>query len=578
MKRSENTLALLLSALTGLALGCGGADEARDEGAAHQVPAAAEVAGALESITADGLLAHIDVLASDEFEGRSPGTPGEELTVAYLTEQFRDLGLEPGNPDGTYIQEVPLVGLTPEITDASFEVGDEAVPMEGKTDFVGYTQRVVPEISIEGSEIVFVGYGVVAPEYGWDDFKDVDVAGKTLLMLVNDPAIPDPDDPAALDEGMFNGRAMTYYGRWTYKYEVAAERGAAAVFVIHETEPAGYPWEVPAANCGRERFNVASSGGAAPEPAAVTGWIHVDATRRLFEAAGLSFDELKQAALDPEFRPVDLGGTASLTIRNAIREIRSRNVVARLAGVDPERRDEYVIYTAHWDHLGRNETLEGDQIYNGALDNASGTAGLLELAEAFSALDPPPARSILFLAVTAEEKGLLGAKYYAQNPLYPLGNTLANINIDGVNQWGLTEDIVVVGLGNSTLDDLLTAAAEDAGRVVVPDPEPEKGFFYRSDHFEFAKEGVPALYVDAGTQFIGKPEGYGERKREEYTANDYHKPSDEVKPDWDLSGAVEDFRLLFLVGYGVAEGDVWPEWKPGTEFRAKREAMLSEAL
>ncbi len=534
----------------------------------------ASVEAALRSITADGLLSHIEVLASDEYEGRAPGTPGEELTVDYLIDRFQELGLEPGNPDGTFIQDVPLVGLTADISEASFVVGGEAVPMRGKEDFIAFSSLVEPEVSIRNSDIVFVGYGVVAPEYGWDDFKGADLTGKTLLMLVNDPAIPDPDDPSGLDPKMFNGRAMTYYGRWTYKYEIGAELGAAAVFVIHETGPAGYPWEVPAASWGREEFNIAVDGGASESPP-ITGWLHLDAARRLLDAAGMDFDEIKAAAADPGFRPIELGGIANITVHNAIREIRSRNVLARLDGSDPDLADEQVIYTAHWDHLGRNESLEGDQIYNGAKDNASGVAGLLEIARAFTTLATPPSRSILFLAVTAEEKGLLGAKYYAQHPLYPLEKTLADINMDGANLWGRTEDIVVVGLGNSTLDEVLGTAADEMGREVLPDPEPEKGFFYRSDHFEFAKEGVPALYVDEGTRFVGKPEGYGDEKRDEYTSRDYHKPSDEVKPDWDLAGAVDDFRLLFLVGNAVAEADAWPEWKPGTEFRAKREAMLS---
>jgi Zn-dependent M28 family amino/carboxypeptidase len=539
-------------------------------------PVRGAIEASLGSITADGLLRHIQVLASDEFEGRAPGGRGEELTVQYLIEQFQAAGLAPGNPDGTYVQNVPLVGTLPTSIEASFEVGGAAVPLEGKTDFMIETPHAKPKVSVESSPIVFVGYGVVAPEYGWDDFKGMDVAGKTLLMLVNDPAVPDPGDAVSLDPEMFNGTAMTYYGRWTYKYEIAAEKGAAAVLVIHETGPAGYPWAVPANGWMQEEFDVVSAPGGT-EPAPIHGWIHLDATRRLFAAANLDFDELKQAAIDPEFRPVELGGRASFTIENTIREVSSRNVIAKLEGADPDRRGEYVIYTAHWDHLGRNENLEGDQIYNGAKDNASGTAGLLEIARAFAGLETPPDRSILFLAVTAEERGLLGAKYYAQNPLYPLERTLANINMDGANLWGATEDVVVIGLGNSTLDDVLATAAAEMGRVLLADPEPEKGFFYRSDHFEFAKEGVPALYVDEGTRVLGQPAGYGEEKRQQYTANDYHKPSDEIKPDWDLTGAVDDFRLLFLVGNEVATAAAWPEWKAGTEFKAKREAMLRAA-
>jgi Zn-dependent M28 family amino/carboxypeptidase len=307
---------------------------------------------------------------------------------------------------------------------------------------------------------------------------------------------------------------------------------------------------------------------------AVESWITVDKAKQLFTAAGQDFEALKKAALSRDFKPVPLNAKANFTIKTALREVASTNVVARLEGSDAKLKDEYVIYTAHWDHMGRDPKLPGDQIFNGALDNASGTAGLLELAEAFAKLKPAPKRSILFLAVTAEEKGLLGAKHYAENPLYPLERTLANINMDGFNQWGRTKDVVVVGYGNSTLDDLLVEAASAQGRAVKSDPEPEKGFFYRSDHFEFAKQGVPALYTGEGTEYVGQGEGYGMQKRQEYTERDYHKVSDEVKPDWDLSGAVEDLQLLFQVGHRVAQGDKWPEWKPGTEFKARRAEAL----
>ncbi|MFY9607787.1 MAG: M28 family metallopeptidase [Blastocatellia bacterium] len=533
----------------------------------------AEVKSAVDSMSSGDLLTHIKVLASDEYEGRGPGTPGEEKTVNYLTEQFKKLGLKPGNPDGTYIQKVPLAGFTSQPT-ASFSAGNKKMDLTNLTDYVAVSRRFVPDIRVDNSEMVFVGYGVVAPEYGWDDYKGVDVKGKTIVMLINDPAIPDPNDAAKLDEKMFKGKSMTYYGRWTYKYEIASRKGAAAAIVVHETGPAGYPWEVVSGSWGRENFDIKS-----PDKnmnrVAVESWIQLDRARELFAAGGKNFDQLKKEALSKDFKPVALGAKASFTIKNTLREVDSRNVVAKVEGADPKLKDEYVIYSAHWDHLGKDEKLQGDQIYNGALDNASGTAGLLELAEAFTRLPAPPKRSVLFLAVTAEEKGLLGAKYYAEHPLYPLEKTLANINMDGVNQWGRTKDIVIVGIGNSTLDDLLTSAARVQGRTIKPDPEPEKGFFYRSDHFEFAKQGVPALYADTGEEYVGKAEGYSQQKRDEYTSRDYHKPSDEVKPDWDLTGAIDDLRLLFLVGREVADGNQWPEWKPGTEFKAKREAMLN---
>jgi Zn-dependent M28 family amino/carboxypeptidase len=413
---------------------------------------------------------------------------------------------------------------------------------------------------------------VVAPEYGWDDYKGVDVKGKTIVFLINDPAIPDPSDPNKLDEKMFKGKAMTYYGRWTYKFEIASEKGAAAAIIVHETGPAGYPFAA-LASWRQENFDIK-----APDKnmkrVAAESWIIDSKARELFAAAGQNFDALKKAALSKDFKPVPLNAKANIAIKTTLREVESRNVVAKLEGSDPKLKDEYVVYSTHWDGMGRDERLKGDQIFNGALDNASGTAGMLEIAEAYTKLPTPPKRSILFLAVTAEEKGLLGAKHYATSPLYPLDRTLANINMDGFNQWGRTKDIIIVGHGNSTLDDALTEAAASQSRVVKPDPEPDKGFFYRSDHFEFAKQGVPALYTNPGTDFIGKPADYGMKKRGEYTTNDYHKLTDEVKPDWDLTGAVEDMQLLFQVGYRVAQGDKWPEWKPGTEFKAKREAML----
>jgi Zn-dependent M28 family amino/carboxypeptidase len=527
-------------------------------------------AAALESITAEDLLRKTEDLAADSMEGRAPGTVGEERAVAYLTRQFQQLGLEPGNPNGGWTQDVPLVGLSTRST-ASFNAGGRNIPLSFPNDYVAVSRRVTPDVKVENSEIVFVGYGVVAPEFNWDDYKDEDVRGKTIVMLINDPAVTVPSDTTVLDSTVFRGRAMTYYGRWTYKYEIATEKGAAAAIIVHETGPAGYPYEVVSGSWGRENFDVKPADNNMSR-VGVESWITLDKAKQLFAAAGHDFDVLKKAAQRRDFRPIKLNARANFNVQNTIREVQSRNVIGKLTGA--RLPDEYVVYTAHWDHLGRDSTLAGDQIFNGALDNASGTAALLELAEAFTRANPRPDRSVLFLAVTAEEKGLLGAKYYAQNPLYPLNQTLANINMDGVNQWGRTSDVVVIGLGNSTLDDVLASAAQEQQRTIQPDPETEKGYFYRSDHFEFAKEGVPALYTDAGTSFVGKPAEYGAQKRDEYTNNDYHKVSDQVKSDWDLSGAAEDTRLLFLVGWRVANGQTWPEWKPGTEFKAKREAML----
>ncbi|MGB2870138.1 MAG: M28 family peptidase [Bacteroidota bacterium] len=531
-----------------------------------------ELKPALESITSQRLLEHIKTLSSDEFEGRAPGTKGEDLTVQYVTEQFQKLGLKPGNPDGSYIQKVPLVGFTGKPT-ASFTAGAEKISPKNLEEILVVSRRFVPEVKVNRSGIVFVGYGVVAPEYGWDDYKDVDVKGKTILMLVNDPAVPDPRDPSKLDSTMFKGRAMTYYGRWTYKFEIASEKGAAAAIIIHETGPAGYPFEVVSGSWGRENFDIKNADNNMSR-VAVESWITTDVAKRLLSACGKNFDDLKKAAIRKDFLPVALNATADFHVKNTLREVESRNVIAKLEGSDPKLKNDYIVYTAHWDHLGMDRSLKGDKIFNGALDNASGTAGLIEVARALTTLQTAPRRSFLFIAVTGEEKGLLGAKYYATHPLYPLERTLADINIDGINQWGRTKDIIAVGFGNTTLDDALTEAAGTQNRTVGPDAEPEKGFYYRSDHFEFAKQGVPALYVDPGIEYLNKPQDYGKKKREEYADHDYHNVSDEIKPDWDLSGGVEDLQLLLQVGYHVAREDAFPVWKPGTEFKAKRESML----
>jgi Zn-dependent M28 family amino/carboxypeptidase len=570
MKRKTAQICLVLSiSLTALA-----ATAFQRKASTQAGPARA----ALEKITADGLMSHIKVLSSDEYEGRAPGSRGEELSIGYIADQFKKIGLAPGNTDGTYFQKVPLVGIaTSQDSPLHIKAGDKEMSFHYGDDFVARTVRVVDKAGFDDADVLFVGYGVVAPEYNWNDYKDVDVRGKVLLMLVNDPAVPDPKNPKQLDPKMFGGRAMTYYGRWTYKYEIAAEKGAAGVLVIHETGPAGYPWEVAKGMCTVENFDLVSKDNNMSR-ANIEGWIRDTKVRELFTACGKNFDALKRAAVRRDFKPVSLGAHATLAIENKIRRIESNNVVAKIEGSDPKLKDQYVIYTAHWDHLGVGlPDAKGDKIYNGALDNASGSAGLLEIARAFKALPKPPRRSVLFLSVTAEEKGLIGSKYYSENPIYPLDKTVAAINMDGMNQWGRTRDLTVIGLGNSTLDDVLRKAAAEQGRVLRPDPEPEKGFYYRSDHFNFAKQGVPALDPDSGIDFIGKPKGYGTRKRDEYTENDYHKPSDEIKPDWDLSGAVEDFRLLFTVGYRVADSDQYPEWKPGNEFKAKRDEMLKKA-
>jgi Zn-dependent M28 family amino/carboxypeptidase len=368
---------------------------------------------------------------------------------------------------------------------------------------------------------------------------------------------------------MFKGRAMTYYGRWTYKFEIAAEKGAAAAIIIHETGPAGYPWAVVQGSNSRENFDLQSSDrnmGRTP----VEGWITLDKAKELFAASGQDFDKLKRATTSRDFKPVSLGATASFNFKTTMREVASQNVIAKLEGSDPRLKNEYVIYSAHWDHLGRDAALTGDQIFNGAIDNASGIASLLTLADAFAQMKTPPRRTILFLAVTAEEKGLLGAKHYARHPIYPLAHTSANINMDSMNVWGRTRDVTVIGMGQTTIEEMLRHAAAAQGRVLIADAEPEKGRYFRSDHFEFAKVGVPGLYVHPGIEFIGRRADFGLRKMEDYIARDYHKVSDEMKPDWDLTGAVEDTRLLFEVGLAIANDAGRPAWRPDSEFRKLR--------
>jgi Zn-dependent M28 family amino/carboxypeptidase len=507
----------------------------------------------------ENLLEHIKTLSSDEFGGRAPGSDGEEKTVRYLTERFKEMGLAAGNPDGTYFQNVPLVSIT--ATDESRlylkenGVEEELAPGLG---YVAWTKRVVEAVDVE-ADLVFVGYGVVAPEYGWDDYKDVDVRGKVLVMLVNDPPVPEK----------FGGDAMTYYGRWTYKFEIAAQKGAAGAFIIHEIIPAGYPWEVVTGSWAGEQFDLVTEN-KNQDRVATEGWFSLDAARALFDRKGLDLAAEKEKAKSADFRPVPLGVSVRANIRNLLRTVESKNVAARLEGTDAG--DEVILYMAHWDHLGTQEGLEGDNIFNGALDNATGTAGLLELASAFSTLDPMPRRSVVFLAVTAEEQGLLGSRFYAQNPLYPLAKTVAAINMDGLNVWGRTRDVSVIGMGQSSLDDLARRFAQEQGRVLVPDAEPEKGYYYRSDHFELAKVGAPAFYAESGIEFLGKPIGWGKTQRERYVAEDYHKPSDEVKEWWDLAGAVEDLELYFAMGRHLATSDEWPEWSEASEFRAARKA------
>ena len=537
-------------------------------------PAGPKPMADLPNVSTDAILADIRKLASDEFEGRAPGSNGETLTVQYLSEEFRKAGLEPGNPDGTWVQKVPLVAVTSAPTPLVVRKGGVKKPFKVRDEFIAFSKHVVDQVTIEDSELVFAGYGVQAPEYNWDDFKGLDVKGKTIIVLVNDPPVPDPANTKELDSKAFGGKAMTYYGRWTYKFEKAAQLGASGVLIVHETYPAGYPWTV-VQGMAAERFNLA-----APDKnlarSKVEGWLTTEAATALLKMAGQDYQKLKALAATPAFKAVPLGMTASLSVKQTMRTVASQNVIGKLPGADPALKEEYVIYTAHWDHFGRCAAVDGDDICNGALDNASGTAMMLEIARKMKTVKPAPKRTLLFLSVTAEEQGLLGSEYYGDFPLYPLEKTLGVVNIDGINQWGRTSDLVVVGLGASDLDEYAAEAAREQNRTLKPDAEPEKGFYYRSDHFNFAKKGVPAFDPDAGVDYIGKPGDYSQKKRDEYTNTDYHKPSDQVKADWDLGGAAEDAKLFLAIGYRVAQAAAYPEWKTGNEFRSIREAALGK--
>lgn len=523
---------------------------------------------ALESITAEDLSEDTQILASDEFEGRGLASEGETKTVNFLRDEFQRIGLKPGNGQ-SYFQEIPMVVITADPA-ARLDVkgAKESLSFAYKEDFVAETLRIAEEASLADSEMVFAGYGIVASEYNWNDYEGLDVRGKTVLVLVNDPGY------ATQDPALFTGRSMTYYGRWTYKYEEAARQGAAAVFIVHETEPAAYPWGVVQNGWTGPQFNLVSEDNNMSRCSA-DGWLRLEAARKIFESAGLDYDAIKVQAAKRGFKAVPLGLKASLTLKNSVKNVTSNNVIAFIPG--SERPDEYVIYMAHWDHFGRNPALEGDQIFNGAVDNATGTAALIELAEAFKTLKHPPLRSIVFLAVTGEEQGLLGSAYYATHPLFPTAKTAAVINMDALNTYGRMKDITVVGYGLSDLDQYIEAAAKEAGRTVNPDPTPEKGSYFRSDHFPFAKQGIPAVYPSGGTDSIAHGKEWTLAQEDRYTAEKYHKPSDEFDPNWDLSGAIDDLQLLFKVGYRLAMDAAFPNWKEGTQYKAKRDADIAAA-
>ena len=502
-----------------------------------------------------------EILSSDAFEGREPGTPGEDKTVAYLADRMKAIGLKPAGKDG-WFQDVPLVTITADAKAADLKVGN-AVYKYGE-DVVLWTKRQQERTTLADSELVFVGYGINAPEKRWNDYAGLDVKGKTVVILVNDP-----DWQNQPGEGAFDGRGMTYYGRWTYKYEEAARQGAAGAIIIHDTEPAAYGWATVTSSWTGAQIDMDRANKGA-DRVAVEGWITKDAATGLFAQSGQDLGKLIEAAKQPGFKAVPLKARASAAFGNSIRRYGSKNVVGLLPG--KSRPDEYVLYSAHWDHLGRCPADQsGDDICNGAFDNATGTAGLLALAQAFAKTGGTE-RSLLFLAVTGEESGLLGSEYYAENPLYPLAQTVAGINMDGLNILGATNDMVVIGAGKSELEAYLARHAAQQNRSVAPESTPEKGYFYRSDHFSLAKRGVPMLYAESGNDIVGKGKEWGQSQADAYTAERYHLPSDEYDPTWNWDGAVQDLRLNFDIGRDLADGNAWPNWLPAAEFRAARDA------
>lgn len=516
-------------------------------------------AQALGAISEQSIMAHIRVLASDEFEGRAPGTRGDRLTQNYIAAQMELLGLKPGGDGGTYFQRVPILAQRTDAA-ARLKVSGKGGQLEFPfgSEFVAFTGTQEPETRLENAELVFVGYGIEAPEQQWDDYKGADLKGKVLLMMNNDPSTDDPN--------FFAGKTRTYYGRWTYKYEIAARKGAAGALVIHTTESAGYGWNVVESSWGGDRFELAIKAGTPTTK--VKGWTTLETTKKILGLAGKSLDKLLADAEKKSFRPVPLGVTVGLTLNTSQRSVETANIIGVLHGTD--RSDEAVILTAHHDHFGIGKPVNGDSIYNGALDNASGVSGLLNVAKMFTNLPAMPRRSIVFATVAAEESGLIGSQYYAQNPTFPPAKIAANINIDGLNTFGRTKDIIMIGYGKSSLDDILRGVASWQNRILKPDQSPEKGLFYRSDQFNFAKIGVPCMFLKSGLEHADHAEGFGKQKDEEYTRLRYHQPADEISEDWHLAGAVEDMQLTFLVALDIANAAKGPSWRKGDEFEGIR--------
>ena len=547
-------LPLLVPTLLGVSACTPNNDSAsQNQSAKKEMPVASNFDSVYNNISDADIPEPLKVLSSDEFEGRLPTTEGEKKTIEYLVSEFTKAGLKPGNGD-SFLQKVALMEITAD-PDMTMTIGDNNFAY--KEQMVASSKREQSSVSLEDSELVFVGYGVNAPEYDWNDYEGLDVEGKTVVMLINDPGFENPES------GKFQGTTMTYYGRWSYKYEEASRQGAAGAIIVHETAPASYGWSVVANSWSGPQYGLVSADKGASR-VAVEGWLTLDAAKKVFADAGLDFDQEKANAMQgPYNKAMDI--KASVTVNNTFKKSESNNVIATLPGA--EFPDEHIIYTAHWDHLGKDESKEGDQIYNGAHDNATGTAAILAMAKAYSELTPAPKRSVSFLVVTAEEQGLLGSKYYASNPVIPIENTVANINMDAMNVLGKTKNVAVVGMGKSEMEDYLEAAAAKQGRTLTQEDRPEAGYYYRSDHFSFAKQGVPALYAEGGNEPADEETAKYRKRMNVIVTGCYHQVCDQYRDDWDLSGIVQDTQMLFDVGVGVANAEAWPKWNEASEFQ-----------
>ena len=531
----------------------------------------AEIDQAVQTITEQSLLSHIEIFSSDEFEGRAPATRGEELTVEYLVTHLEEMGVEPGMPDGTYIQEFPLLGQQVDRQTASMAIrldGEVAEELNYGADFMAWPSNEAERVDITNADLVYVGYGIQAPEFDWDDYKDADVEGKVLVYKNSDPS-HDPD--------IFEGDSRLYYGRWSYKFEKAEEMGALGAIIIHTTPTAGYGWSIVEGSWGRERFALMSDGTEDSDPPEFSSWFTEDVSSQLFRHAGLSLDDMLEAAADHDFEPVPLEGvTLDVDLTASYSNMSSRNVIGKIEGNDPDLRDEYVIFSAHHDHLGiAPEPVDGDSIFNGAWDNASGTSSVLEAAKALKQVEDDLRRSVLFMFVGAEEMGLLGSQYWSQNPTVHPGKVSANFNLDSMQIYGETNDMVLVGYSRNTLTDIFKQHAEAEGRVIVEDPQPEQGFFYRSDHFSYARIGIPAIYPNPGRDFIDKPDNWA-AVTDSVTAANYHALSDKINEYWDMAGMESDVRLITKVAFDVINHDEMMEWVSGDEFEAVRQQMLEE--